>query len=201
MTGSDPGETAKETIILVHGTFAAPRVGGPSQWYQPRSEFCRDLNARLKKLGSPARCWAHLTDDSSCFFWSGRNDWAARTAAAADLARLMYTLIKDGWRVHVVAHSHGGNVLLEALDIGAEGFAQAHDYEDGYLVLMGTPIMELRELAKSGCRSGTCCGKSCSRSRSFSSVSGSHGPRCRSASCTGSATPLHAVSAWQALPL
>jgi hypothetical protein len=150
MTGSDPGETAKETIILVHGTFAAPRVGGPSQWYQPRSEFCRDLNARLKKLGSPARCWAHLTDDSSCFFWSGRNDWAARTAAAADLARLMYTLIKDGWRVHVVAHSHGGNVLLEALDIGAEGFAQAHDYEDGYLVLMGTPIMELRELAKSG---------------------------------------------------
>src|SRR6266849_2604345 len=150
MTGSDPGETAKETIILVHGTFAAPRVGGPSQWYQPRSEFCRDLNARLKKLGSRARCWAHLTDDSSCFFRSGRNDWAARTAAAADLARLMYTLIKDGWRVHVVAHSHGGNVLLEALDIGAEGFAQAHDYEDGYLVLMGTPIMELRELAKSG---------------------------------------------------
>jgi pimeloyl-ACP methyl ester carboxylesterase len=152
MIDSDPGESAKETIILVHGTFAAPRVGGPSQWYQPRSEFCQDLDARLKKLGSRARCWAHLTDDSPGFFWSGRNDWTARAAGAADLARLMHALIKDGWRVHVVAHSHGGNVLLEALDIGAEGFAQAHDYDDGCLVLMGTPIMELRELAKS--RSG-----------------------------------------------
>jgi hypothetical protein len=62
----------------------------------------------------------------------------------------MHTLIADNWRVHVVAHSHGGNVLLEALDIGAEGFTAAHDYEDGYLVLMGTPILELRELAKVG---------------------------------------------------
>jgi hypothetical protein len=150
MTLPEHSESARETIILVHGTFAEPRSGGSRQWYQPGSEFCRDLDARLEQLHCRARCWAHLTDDRSYFFWSGRNDWAARSAGATELAKLMHSLIDDGWRVHVVAHSHGGNVLLEALDIGAEGFASAHDYEGGYLVLMGTPIMELRELAKSG---------------------------------------------------
>src|SRR5262249_5029777 len=128
-------------IILVHGTFAEPQFDGSSQWYQPGSEFCRDLDARLAQLDCRARCWAHLTDAHSYFSWNGHNDWAARSAAAVELAKLLRSLIKDGWRVHIIAHSHGGNVLLEALDIGAEGFAAAHDYEGGYLVLMGTPIM------------------------------------------------------------
>jgi hypothetical protein len=60
---------AKETIILVHGTWAAPQPG-KTQWYQPAegsasAGFAAKLDAALCDRGSPARCWAHGNDQSS----------------------------------------------------------------------------------------------------------------------------------------
>src|SRR5262245_63530724 len=100
MTLTDHHESARETIILVHGTFAEPQFDGSSQWYQPGSEFCRDLDARLAQLDCRARCWAHLTDAHSYFSWNGHNDWAARSAAAVELAKLLRSLIKDRSEEH-----------------------------------------------------------------------------------------------------
>jgi hypothetical protein len=112
----------RETVILVHGTFAAPDPSCPQpQWYEPGSTYVSKLDVLLEQLNSPARCWAHLRSHDSktdkMFWWSGANTWAARSEAAARLSQLISSLAADGWRCHLVAHSHGGNVALEALNL------------------------------------------------------------------------------------
>src|SRR5580700_8970751 len=59
-------ELAKETVVIVHGTWAAPEPD-KTQWYQqPDSAsategFVSKLDAALRERGSLARCWAHCT--------------------------------------------------------------------------------------------------------------------------------------------
>jgi hypothetical protein len=57
----------RETIILVHGTFAQSEMKAPfrTQWWEPNSKFCRGLDERLSRLGSPARCWSHVADKNT----------------------------------------------------------------------------------------------------------------------------------------
>jgi hypothetical protein len=113
-------EKAKETVIVVHGTWASPQTGN-DRWYYPSDRlnaegFIAKLNGALRERGSKARCWAHCGEDSSrCFYWSGENSWLARTRAADELAAYVAELRKGGWRCHIVAHSHGGNIVVEAL--------------------------------------------------------------------------------------
>lgn len=56
---------AKETVIIVHGTFAGPREG-QTQWYEPGSETCQKIDAALDRHGSSARTWAHGPDPELC---------------------------------------------------------------------------------------------------------------------------------------
>ena len=113
---------AKETIILVHGTFAAPKPG-IRQWYQRHSNddevtsFITMLERGLTELGSPAKCWAHSPNKDESFCWSGGNEWIDRHEAAMQLAELIERLARDDWYVHIVAHSHGGNVAMDALKL------------------------------------------------------------------------------------
>ena len=71
-------DTAKETVIIVRGTYAAPRPGA-SRWYQPTEGmpategFIAKLDAALQERDSPARCWAHCTQGNPIFQWSGEN--------------------------------------------------------------------------------------------------------------------------------
>jgi hypothetical protein len=95
-----PGDR-RETIILVHGTFASPKAD-ERQWYERGSEFCRALDSAMEACGSPARCWAHLEEGEREFFWSGANDWIERSEAAAALAAHVRRLGPQ-WRYHVVA--------------------------------------------------------------------------------------------------
>lgn len=128
--------SAKETILLIHGTFAAPKEG-TVKWYMPGSDFCRQLDGKLEGFGSCARTWAHLEDpDRSYFFWDGRNTWQSRIKAAEDLAAEIRDLMSSGWRCHLVAHSHGGTATIDAIE--SLGF-DADSY-DGNVVLMGTPV-------------------------------------------------------------
>src|SRR5262249_37770961 len=77
--------------------------------------FIAKLNDALQKRGSAARCWAHCHQGDQGFHWSGENSWVARTQAAAELRSYVLNLRNEGWCCHIVAHSHGGNVVLEAL--------------------------------------------------------------------------------------
>jgi hypothetical protein len=137
---------AKETVIIVHGTYAAPKAG-VSRWYQPvegepaTKGFITELNDALRKRGSTARCWAHCRQGDQGFHWSGENNWVARTRAATELAKYVLNLWDEGWVCHIVAHSHGGNVVLEAL----HKMATARPYSSvplGKIVTLGTPFMD-----------------------------------------------------------
>lgn len=61
--------SAKETVIIVHGTWAAPDPKR-KQWYDRvdgdavSRGFVAKLNNELEKRGSQARCWSHCTEGS-----------------------------------------------------------------------------------------------------------------------------------------
>jgi hypothetical protein len=138
-------EPTKETVIIVHGTWAAPKPE-KRKWYQPidaamsGERFTDKLNVALQQRGSPARCWAHCTDLNSFFQWSGENSWIARTRAASALADYVTNLQSEGWRCHIVAHSHGGNVVVEALPL-IKTMEHLLD-QRGKIVTLGTPFMD-----------------------------------------------------------
>jgi hypothetical protein len=96
----------------------------------------------LEKVGSSARCWAHLGESAveKPFAWDARNNWTSRERAAVELRCYLEELIGKGWTPHLVAHSHGGNVVLRTLfyDQGGPG-----PMFTGKLVLLGTPILSL----------------------------------------------------------
>lgn len=139
---------SKETVLIVHGTWASPDEGAV-KWYQPgqdaaaaKGEFVAKLDAELEKRGSPARCWAHCQDHSGAFCWTGHNAWIDRTNASSELAQAVNGLQAEGWRVHVIAHSHGGNVAVAALpemNVTKEnptGF-------NGTMTTLGTPFIDV----------------------------------------------------------
>jgi hypothetical protein len=137
-------EIAKETVIIVHGTWAAPQAE-KNQWYEPTDGvptegFTARLNAALQKRGSAARCWAHCSRGGHGFHWSGENSWVARTRAADALGDYVAKLRKERWRCHIVAHSHGGNVLVEALP---KMTTLDYSVPLGRLVTLGTPFMDV----------------------------------------------------------
>jgi hypothetical protein len=148
----------KETIVVVHGTFAsAPdrdtRVAGGqpavAEWYGPNGSFCQQLDAYLAELGSSARTWKHMGEGHEQFFrWSGDNSWQARSAAEDRLATYLRRLAARGWTCHVIAHSHGGNIAIGAINKlrWLEGYG-----EDalGNVYLLGTPIYTLPTLPRS----------------------------------------------------
>ena len=134
---------AKETVVVVHGTWAAP-LASQGCWYDLREgTFATQLNAALEKHGHPARCWAHCAETEEIFAWAGENNWLARTTAAEHLTKYVSKLRDGGWKCHVIAHSHGGNIVLEALPYLLQGEGgKDHQEADGSYVFLGTPFVD-----------------------------------------------------------
>jgi hypothetical protein len=137
-------ESKRETIVIVHGTFAA-KADGTTQWYEfigggdSSSAFIAELDAALQARKSPARCWKHCVEGFEPFSWSGKNDWVDRSWAASRLADYVNELQGLGWTVHIVAHSHGGNVALDALPSLNGGTVSGLS---GRLITLGTPFID-----------------------------------------------------------
>src|SRR5262249_61467715 len=105
----DPARVSPCSIILVHGTWGRgifPKISdlrrrylfrGSKRWFEDGSEFYK----RLKLHGWPIRA----------FLWSGANSVHARDGAARELS----DLLADHVTTVIIAHSHGGNVALRAL--------------------------------------------------------------------------------------
>src|ERR1700730_4263142 len=110
------GEPRRETVLLIHGTFANKAVSAPA-WWHPGSDFCRKLDLSLSQQGSPARGWAHIGSPTNVFAWTGDNLESERRIAGDGLAKTIKDLEASLGisRYHIVAHSHGGNVVLHAL--------------------------------------------------------------------------------------
>ncbi|GJP29869.1 hypothetical protein CLOM_g20146 [Closterium sp. NIES-68] len=120
-------------VLVVHGTFDAPPAkGAPPPWYfldtESAGNFCHVIAKDLQPtpLGFDA-VWRTLPDSREAmrlrenvpypFHWSGQNTHDSRVAAGKALAQLINAIGKadPSARVHIVAHSHGGNVALKAV--------------------------------------------------------------------------------------
>jgi hypothetical protein len=109
-----------EPVIVVHGTFAN-RVSNspalPRKWWEQGSSFCKRLDSHLRSHGSNARCWSNIVEGQFEYSWSGENQETARQMASKSLETYLHTLERDTKisRFYIVAHSHGGDVVFDAL--------------------------------------------------------------------------------------
>jgi hypothetical protein len=88
-------------LTLVHGTFARS-----ARWIMPNSPFAKKC---LEILGNDAVVVP--------FHWSGRNSYFERLKAGVQLSKHLHAVATEYPNSDqvVVAHSHGGNVLLYAM--------------------------------------------------------------------------------------
>jgi len=144
---ADDGSDCDLFITLVHGTwprnvwrdvFLTPFYGKwPSRsfpkslWFADGSEFRNRLAAALSKRGLSARISPSL--------WSGANSVRERDKAAHKLVEHIRAKQSDypGSTQVVIAHSHGGNVALRALDqLGVTG-------DEIFIATIATPFVEI----------------------------------------------------------
>lgn len=97
-----------DIIVLIHGTFAASPEDCGGAWWQKGSAPWNEFRQ-------------HLPDgavlDDEVFHWSGENTVSARIAGARKLADRLVKLERMGRSYHLVAHSHGGSLVWEALKL------------------------------------------------------------------------------------
>lgn len=132
MKKSKPPRRAKPgpvVVTLVHGTFARKAA-----WTQMDSALSRALSAAGFQ---PSR-----------FTWSGWNSFHARAHAARELADHLGRTAREhpGARQWVVAHSHGGNVALHAV----ERLRQREQVSPVRVVTLATPFIHARTRARTG---------------------------------------------------
>jgi hypothetical protein len=145
--GADGAATCDLFVTLVHGTWPrgalrdvllTPFYGAwPSDfrpkllWFAEGSEFRNRLAAALEKRLLSARI--------SSFLWSGKNSVRERDKAARQLAEhIRNKQLSHPSSTHLlIAHSHGGNVALRALN----HLGSAHD--EIFIATLATPFVEI----------------------------------------------------------
>jgi hypothetical protein len=110
--------------------------------------FADRLQAALASRGLAGTVWRPALDagfDYEAFAWSGENHHRARMAGAKRLAAALDGLAgaleatpEEPLRVNLVSHSHGGNVVLEALG------RLSDRVRPNRVVLLGTPLIARR---------------------------------------------------------
>jgi hypothetical protein len=125
-------------VLLIHGTGAAAKEDEGPQWWQRTSPFWRGLDEALRPA---AACGPDV------FHWSGENSERARRRAARDLLD-RYLLPLEAWAqarggvYHLVAHSHGGNVVWGAVTEAARRRKNLAHLKS--VITVGTPFFHFR---------------------------------------------------------
>ena len=127
-----------EPVLLIHGTFANERSNEKLNWWEHNSDFCHQLDELFQEERVAARCWANI---GTTFAWTGKNSELDRREAGRALAAQLTALEDDNGteRYHLIGHSHGGNVILNALCQ-----LQRNPRKLGAVVFMGTPVLSFR---------------------------------------------------------
>ncbi len=135
MAGPDNNRAA---IITVHGTGDTEPGPDGEKWWQRGSEFSGWVTEELAARGVAA--------DIHPLIWSGANSATAREEAARALDKEVRCLAKEHDSVHVVGHSHGGNVANEAAAMlnWRGGRADARSPRDRLrsITTVGTPFFQ-----------------------------------------------------------
>jgi hypothetical protein len=93
-------------VVTVHGTNDGPTPEGPKKWFEDGSDFSQLLKQALSRQEIQIEIVPHI--------WSGENSARAREQGAEKLAGKIRGLGRAGKRVHLIGHSHGGNVAVDA---------------------------------------------------------------------------------------
>lgn len=120
-TADQPGnKSLVQHTWVIHGTWNPP-TEDKTNWFQLDGNnvknFCDRLAHALSNGSLSGSVWRN-THKKEVFSWSGKNDHEARLSAGKKLAERIITLRKSDTqnRINLVAHSHGGNVVLHACE-------------------------------------------------------------------------------------
>jgi hypothetical protein len=140
-----PAMSTNLFVILVHGTWGRgffPNIHlllrkllhRRPRWFEPGSQFRSILAAELNTRS--------IDTEISFIEWSGSNSFSEREAAAIALASMLDDIINGNHTlpILVVAHSHGGNIAVRALD------HMPAPPNNLYLATVVTPFLELFSL-------------------------------------------------------
>lgn len=119
---SEPSPVQPRSVVLaIHGTFAYDDQDAPDhngRWWQRGGAFAGGLSADLGPefdVLPAAESTAGGIPVDAVFHWSGRNSESSRREAGRLLLEHLTRFEREGIHYHVIAHSHGGSVLWEAL--------------------------------------------------------------------------------------
>jgi hypothetical protein len=111
----------KNIWLIIHGTFAKK-----ASWHTAQGDFFKTLQERIGPNGSIYN-----------FIWSGENSYKARTQAGVACKNFIKTIMEPGDRLHIVGHSHGGNVAILAAQ---ELTKEKSPLTIHKLITLGTPV-------------------------------------------------------------
>lgn len=121
-----------DIVVLVHGTWGRGVLWRRSQaaWCDSGSPICSSISAAFP---NPPRLIP--------FAWSGRNSLSVRARTARELREFIASIIREAGidrpRLHIVAHSHAGNIACYALRDPETRMAVAS------LTCLSTPFLQI----------------------------------------------------------
>jgi CTP:molybdopterin cytidylyltransferase MocA len=130
-------KAGKAAIVTVHGTGDTAEGPAGEKWFQQGSPFAQRLLGHLRQHGVDADIVTHL--------WSGANSAWDRERGANKLASRIRGLYNKYDSIHVIGHSHGGNVANDAAVLLKWGLRRnAHREKFDSLTTVGTPFFNVR---------------------------------------------------------
>jgi hypothetical protein len=139
---------ANETsyLLVVHGTWNPPSADDPL-WHQAGSKdaanFCNRLETELAKRGTTGSVWRQWNAEPAEFGWTGANEHEDRIRAGDDLFSrwLAISKVDPTARINIVAHSHGCNVTLRAV----QKYLEHLDAQAELILQEATSLCSLRD--------------------------------------------------------
>lgn len=129
-------QSSRIAIVTVHGTGDTAEGSTGQKWFQKGSAFSERLLRRLAGHGLEAEVLPHL--------WSGANLVSEREKGAERLVRTIERCAKSYAGVHVIGHSHGGNVANDAAVLMRWGRRRPDKESLASIVTVGTPFLDTR---------------------------------------------------------
>ena len=128
---------SKIAVVTVHGTGDTAPSDTGDKWFQQGSAFTARLTQKLAAQDIEADIVPHR--------WSGANSAWAREQGANKLAARIRRLYDRYDGIHVIGHSHGGNVANDAAVLLKWGLRRHEKYERfDSLTTVGTPFFNIR---------------------------------------------------------
>jgi hypothetical protein len=130
------GDNMSLTITLIHGTWGrglVPRIRATRpRWFERGSQFRSDLEYELKRK--------RFNYEIIEFPWTGSNSIVERDSAARELASRLRDKLGNSRHNLLIAHSHGGNVALRALNCLEDSAVTS----PVWVATMATPFVQIK---------------------------------------------------------